>query len=339
VTFTLQELAALSGGELTGDGAQIITGAASLAEALPGEISFFENPKYMPLLRKTRASAVFVTPDFSEEIAQARIRVAAPGTAFQQIVLKLAPVPISFEPSIHPTAIVAPDVKLGARVSIQPYAVIEPGVTIGDDTVIGANSYVGHETTIGAGCLIYPLVTIRDRVSIGARVILHSGVVVGADGFGFVMKDGRHEKVPQTGVVQIDDDVEIGANTAIDRARFGRTWIKEGAKLDNLVHVAHNVIIGKHTAIAAQVGIAGSTRIGDYVMIGGQTGINGHIEIGDRNIIGGQTGVTKSLPSDGGAWWGTPATPLPLIKERLVWINRIPKLFARLKAIEEKLGL
>jgi UDP-3-O-[3-hydroxymyristoyl] glucosamine N-acyltransferase len=187
--------------------------------------------------------------------------------------------------------------------------------------------------------LIYPLVTIRDRVSIGARVILHSGVVVGADGFGFVMKDGRHEKVPQTGVVQIDDDVEIGANTAIDRARFGRTWIKEGAKLDNLVHVAHNVIIGKHTAIAAQVGIAGSTRIGDYVMIGGQTGINGHIEIGDRNIIGGQTGVTKSLPSDGGAWWGTPATPLPLIKERLVWINRIPKLFARLKAIEEKLGL
>ena len=339
VTFTLQELAAISGGELIGDGAQVITGAASLPEAAPGEITFFGNPKYMPLLRKTRASAVFVPIDFADEIAQAQIRVPDPAKAFERIVLQLAPAPVRFAPMIHPTAVIAADAKLGARVSIQPHAVIEPGVTIGDDTVVGANSYVGHDTKIGPGCLIYPLVTIRERTLIGARVVLHSGVVVGSDGFGFEMKEGRHEKVPQTGVVQIDDDVEIGANCAIDRARFGRTWIKEGAKLDNLVHVAHNVIIGKHSALAAGIAVAGSARVGDYVMIGGQTGVNGHIEIGDRNIIAGQSGVTKSLPADGGAWWGVPAIPLAQEKERRVWTRRLGKLFARVKEIEQKLGM
>jgi UDP-3-O-[3-hydroxymyristoyl] glucosamine N-acyltransferase len=339
VTFTLQELAAMSGGELIGDGAQVVTGAASLAEAAPGEITFYGNPKYMPLLRKTRASALFVPPDFNEPITQARIQVADPAKAFEQVVLKLAPAPVRFEPLVHPTAVVAPDAKLGERVSIQPHAVIEPGVTIGDDTVIGANSYIGHDTTVGPSCLIYPLVTIRERTTIGARVILHSGVVVGADGFGFVMKEGRHEKVPQVGVVQIDDDVEIGANCAIDRARFGRTWLKEGAKLDNLVHVGHNVVIGRHTAIAAQVVIAGSSRIGDYVMIAGQAAVTGHIEIGDRNIIAGRAGVTKSLPADGGAWWGLPAIPLAQEKERIAWMRRLGKLFARVKEIEQKLGM
>jgi UDP-3-O-[3-hydroxymyristoyl] glucosamine N-acyltransferase len=339
VTFTLQELAAMSDGELIGDGAQIISGAASLAEATPGEITFFGNPKYVPLLRKTRATALFVPLDFADDVPQAQIRVADPTKAFERVVLKLAPPPVRFAPMVHATAIIAPDAKLGARVSVQPHAVIEAGVTIGDDTVIGANSYIGHDTSIGAGCLIYPLVTIRERAAIGARVILHSGVVVGADGFGFVMKDGRHEKVPQTGVVQIDDDVEIGANCAIDRARFGRTWLKEGVKLDNLVHVGHNVVIGRHTAIAAQTVIAGSSRIGDYVMIAGQTAITGHVEIGDRNVIGGRSGVTKNLPADGGAWWGLPAIPLAQEKERIGWTRRLGKLFARVKAIEQKLGM
>jgi UDP-3-O-[3-hydroxymyristoyl] glucosamine N-acyltransferase len=339
VTFTLQELAAMSNGELIGDGAQIIHGAASLAEAAPGEITFFGNPKYVLLLRKTRATALFVPLDFADEVPQAQIRVADPAKAFEGVVLKLAPPPVRFEPTIHPTAVIAPDAKLGARVSIQPHAVIESGATIGDDTVIGANSYIGHDTVIGARCLIYPLVTIRERVTIGARVILHSGVVVGADGFGFVMNDGRHEKVPQTGVVQIDDDVEIGANCAIDRARFGRTWLKEGVKLDNLVHVGHNVVIGRHTAIAAQTVIAGSARIGDCVMIGGHSSITGHVEIGDRNVIAGRTGVTKNLPADSGPWWGLPAVPLAQEKERIGWSRRLGKLFARVKAIEQKLGI
>lgn len=339
MTFTLQELAAAADGELVGDGSQTIAGAASLAEATTGEISFFATPKYMPQLRKTRASAVFVPADFTDSITPAYIRVAQPAKAFEHVALKLAPPPVRFAAGIHPSAAIAPDAKLGARVSIQPSVVIESGVSIGDDTVIGAGSYIGHETMIGAGCLIYPHVTIRERTRIGARVILHSGVVIGADGFGFEIGADRHAKVPQIGIVQIDDDVEIGANTTVDRARFGRTWIKEGAKIDNLVQIAHNVVIGKHSIIAAQTGVAGSSRVGDAVMIGGQVGVTGHVEIGDRNMIAAKTGVSKDLPADGGTWWSTPATPMREAKEQLAWIHRLGKLFERVKAIEKQLGI
>src|SRR6266516_2264172 len=238
MTFTLQQLATTSGGELVGDPSLQIMGAASLGDATPGEISFFANRKYVALLRKTRASAVFVPPDFTEPITLAQIRVANPAKAFEQVVVKFAPKPITFAPGIHPTAVVDPSAQIGKCVSIQPHAVI------------------------GSGCLIYPRVTIRERSRIGSRVIIHSGAVIGADGFGFEMVDGRQQKIQQFGLVQIDDDVEIGANTTIDRARFGRTWIQEGAKIDNLVQVAHNVVSGKNTVIAAQTGIAGSVRIG-----------------------------------------------------------------------------
>ena len=339
MTFTLQELAARSGGELLGDGAQVITGAASLPEAVPGEVSFFANPKYTPLLRKTRASAVFVPVDFSEAIAAAQIRVADPGKAFEQVVLSLAPPPIRFASGIHPTAVVAPDAILGEGVSIQPHAVIEAGAAIGGDSVIGANSYVGHGTKIGRGCMIYPQVTLRERTLVGDRVIIHSGTIIGADGFGFAFVDGRQQKIPQIGIVQIDDDVEIGANTTIDRARFGRTWIKEGAKIDNLVQIAHNVVVGRHSVIAAQTGIAGSSRVGDYVMIGGNVGVTDHVEIGDRNIIGARTGVSKDLPVNGGTWWGTVAVPAREAKQQLAWVHRLGQLFARVKAIEKKLGI
>ena len=339
MTLTLQELASLSGGELVGNPALLITGAAALADAIEGEITFFANPKYLAQLRKTRASAVFVPLDFTPTMEAAQIRVADPEKVFQQIALKFAPPPIRYQPMIHPSAVIAADVKLGERVSIQPHAVIERGVTIGDDTVIGANSYIGHECVIGSQCLIYPQATIRERTLIGARVIIHSGAVLGADGFGFEIEDGRQAKIPQIGIVQIDDDVEIGANTTIDRARFGRTWIREGAKIDNLVQIAHNVVIGKHAVIASQAGIAGSTRVGDYVMIGGQAGVTGHIELGDRTIIGAKTGVSKSLPPDSGVWWGIPAAPIHKAQERLAWIHRLGQLFERVKALEKKLGL
>ncbi|CAN5503038.1 UDP-3-O-(3-hydroxymyristoyl)glucosamine N-acyltransferase [soil metagenome] len=339
MTFTLQELATLSDGELRGDASAAITGAASLPEATAGEITFYANPKYMPQLRRTRASAVFVPRDFEEEVAPAQIRVADPAKAFEQVVLKLAPPPIRFAPVIHASSVIAADVKLGERVSIQPHVVIEAGVTIGDDSVIGANSYVGHGSRIGVACMIYPQVTIRERTRIGDRVIIHSGAVLGADGFGFEISESRYTKVPQIGIVQIDDDVEIGANTTIDRARFGRTWIKEGAKIDNLVQIAHNVIIGKHSIIAAQTGVAGSSRVGDYVMMGGKVGVAGHVEIGDRNILGASTGVSKDLPADGGTWWGTVAVPLREAKQQLAWVHRLGQLFARVKAIEKKLDL
>jgi len=336
VTFTLQELATISGGELIGDPAQKITGAASLAEAIDGEVSFFGNPKYIAQLRKTRASAVFVPTNFAEQIAAAQIRVPNPAKAFEQVMLKFAPKPIAFTPGVHPSAIVDQSAKLGARVSIQPHAVIESGAIIGDNTVIGTGSYIGHETIIGVNCLIYPRVTIRERTRIGARVVIHSGAVIGADGFGFEPAAGRYEKVPPLGIVQIDDDVEIGANTTIDRARFGRTWIQEGAKIDNLVQVAHNVVIGKNTIIAAQTGIAGSVRIGQQVLIGGQAGIIGPIRIGDNTAIGAQTGVSTYISA--GAWWDTPAVPLAEAKKQMAWVRRLGKLFDRVKEIEKKLG-
>jgi UDP-3-O-[3-hydroxymyristoyl] glucosamine N-acyltransferase len=327
----------MSGGELVGDPKLKITGAASLAEATSGEISFFANRKYVSLLRKTRASAVFVPADFLEPLAAAQVRVSNPTKAFEQVVLKFAPERITFAPGIHPSAIVGSSVRLGERVSIQPNAVIEDGSQIGDDTIIGAGSYIGHETTIGSACLIYPLVTIRERSRIGSRVIIHSGAVIGADGFGFEMVDGQQQKIQQLGIVQIDDDVEIGANTTVDRARFGRTWIQQGVKIDNLVQIAHNVIIGKNSVIVAQTGISGSTRVGERVTMAGQVGIVGHVEIADGSIIAAQSGVSKNVP--GGVWFGYPAGPIDEVKQQIAWIRSLGKLFARVKELEKKLGL
>jgi UDP-3-O-[3-hydroxymyristoyl] glucosamine N-acyltransferase len=337
MTFTLQDVATICGGEIVGDPTLQITGAASLGEATPGEISFFANRKYIGLLRKTRASAVFVPPDFAEPIDAAQIRVSDPTKAFEQVVLKFAPKPITFAPGIHPSALVDASAQLGQRISIQPLAIIEPGAKIGDDTIIGAGSYVGQETLIGSACHIYPHVTIRERSRIGSRVIIHSGAVIGADGFGFEMVDGRHQKIQQLGIVQIDDDAEIGANTTVDRARFGRTWIQQGVKIDNLVQIAHNVVIGKNSVIVAQTGISGSTRVGERVMMGGQVGIVGHLEIADGSMIAAQSGITKNLP--GGVWFGSPAVPFPEAKQQIAWIHRLGKLFSRVKAIEKKLGL
>jgi UDP-3-O-[3-hydroxymyristoyl] glucosamine N-acyltransferase len=337
MTFTLEQLATLCGGELVGDPTLEITGAASLAEATPGEISFFGNRKYIGLLRKTRASAVFVPADFAEAITPAQIRVSNPTRAFEQVVLKFAPKPITFSAGIHPSAVIDPSAQLGDRVSIQPHVVIEGGTKIGDATIIGAGSYIGHETVIGSKCLIYPLVTIRERSRIGSRVIIHSGAVIGADGFGFEMVDGQQQKIQQLGIVQIDDDVEIGANTTVDRARFGRTWIQQGVKIDNLVQIAHNVVIGKNSVIVAQTGISGSTRVGERVTMAGQVGIVGHVEIADGSVIAAQSGVSKSVP--GGVWFGYPAGPIDEIKQQIAWIRSLGKLFARVKEIEKKLGL
>ena len=336
--FTLKELAVFSGGELHGgDPAQSISGAAALSEAVAGEVSFYADPRYLSRLRKTQASAIFVPLTFSEQTSAAQIRVSNPSKAFEHVVLKLAPKPIVFAPGIHPTAVVDPSAKLGARVSVQPHAVIETGAHIGENSVIGAGSYVGQETVIGESCVIYPNVTLRERTKIGARVIIHSGAVIGADGFGFETVEGRYQKIPQIGIVQIDDDVEIGANTTIDRARFGRTWIQEGVKIDNLVQIAHNVIIGKNSIIAAQTGISGSTRIGDNVKMAGQVGVIGHLTIENDTVIAAQSGISKDLP--GGAWFGSPAVPLPEAKRQIALIHRLQKLVDRIKAIERKLGL
>ena len=338
MTLTLRELAEISGGEIVGDAEQKISGAASLAEATAGEVSFFSGDvRYASQVRKTRAAAVFVPANFTDETSAAQIRTVNPAKAFEQVVVRFAPKPIQFAPEIHATAVVHPTAQIGERVSIQPHAVIEASAQIGNDTVIGAGAYVGYEVVIGASTMIYPRVVLRERTRIGSRVIIHSGAVIGADGFGFEMVNGQQQKIAQIGIVQIDDDVEIGANATIDRARFGRTWLKSGVKIDNLVQIAHNVVIGSNSVIASQTGIAGSTRVGERVMMGGQVGIIGHIEIGDDTAIGAQAGLGKN--TKGGVWWASPAVPLKDAKQQLAWVRRLGKLMDRVKALEAKIGL
>lgn len=339
-TFTVQELAALVGGQFVSedDGGKIITGATALADAGEGHCTFFGNAKYLPQIKASRATAALVPLDFSEAISPVAIRVENPTLAFARVLEKFAPEPIRFAPGVHPTAVVGRDVILGEGVSVQPFVVIEDGARIGANTVLGAHGYVGHAASIGADCQIAPRVTVGARCVIGNRVIIHSGTVLGSDGFGFELSGGRHMKIPQIGIVQIDDDVEIGANVTIDRARFGRTWIQEGTKIDNLVQIAHNVVVGKHCLIVSQVGISGSTRLGNYVTLAGQVGVVGHIEIGDQTIVGAQSGVTKGIGPKQVAF-GYPAMPLREAKEQLAHIGRLPKLYARVKKLEQNAAL
>jgi len=336
--MTLREIAGRLNARLSPDNADTeISGVASLADANPGDLSFFGNPKYLLALRKSRASAVLVPDSFSEEIGPVRLHVANPAEAFAQILPLFTPPPIVPKPGIHPTAVVSPDATVGADCSIGPFVVIESQARIGARSVIQANSFVGQESVLGEDCHLHPGVAVRERCRIGNRVILHCGVVVGADGFGYEFREGRQQKIPQTGTVQIDDDVEIGANSTIDRARFGRTWIQKGTKIDNLVQIGHNVTIGEHSVLCAQVGISGSTRIGSYVTLAGKVGLSGHIEIGDKVMIGAMSGLAKNVPPNT-IMFGAPAQPIREYKENYALLKNIRKLYDRVKALEAKAG-
>jgi UDP-3-O-[3-hydroxymyristoyl] glucosamine N-acyltransferase len=336
VEFTVYELAALVGGQFASEPAAStrIRGAAAIADAGEGDVTFFGNAKYLPQLKASRAAAALVPLDFSESIPPIAIRVENPSLAFARLLERFAPAPVVFAPGIHPSAVIAPGAVVGENVSIQPFVVIEEGARVGANSIIGAHSYVGHEAVIGPDCQLAPRVTVGARCIVGSRVIIHSGAVLGSDGFGFEFSQGRHVKIPQTGTVQIDDDVEIGANVAIDRARFGRTWIGEGTKIDNLVQIAHNVVIGKHCLLVSQAGVSGSTRLGNYVTLAGQVGVVGHIEIGDQAIVAAQSGVSKSIgPKE--VVFGSPALPMREAKERLAYLGRLSKLFDRVKRLEQ----
>lgn len=318
----------------------IITGAASVSEAQEGEITFFGNARYLSALKTTKASCALVPEGFTEEILATTIEVANPSLAFSKVLEQFAPAPICPKVGVHPTAVIDSSAAVAPSASIGAHVVIEAGAKVGAGSVIGAGCYIGHHARIGEQCHLRPNVSIYDRTLIGDRVVVHSGTTIGSDGFGYEMSEGRHVKIPQIGIVQIDNDVEIGANTVIDRARFGRTWIGEGTKIDNLVQIAHNVVIGKHSVVVSQVGISGSTRIGNYVTLAGQAGLTGHIEIGDHTIVAAQSGVSKSVPSKQ-VLWGTPAVDLREQKERIAYIARLPKLLERVKRLEalvQKLG-
>ncbi len=331
----LLELAALAGFEApTGSGELEITGVASLQEARPSDITFFGNPRYLAQLRVCKASAVFVSQEFGEEIGPVLLKVENPSAAFASVVAAFAPPEVVSEPGIHPSAVVSSSAKLGERVSVGPQVVIGELAVIGSGSVIGAGCLIGSKVHLGEGCHLHPGAIIRERCILGNRVILQPGAVIGSCGFGYEFKEGRHIKIPQTGIVEIGDDVEIGANTTVDRARFGRTVIGEGSKIDNLVQIAHNVQIGSHTIICSQVGISGSTRIGSYVTLAGQVGLAGHIEIGDKAVLGAKAGVSKNVPA-GSMLIGAPAKPMKEFKQTNFYISQLHKLYDRVKELEK----
>lgn len=337
MNVALSELAELLGGEiLTGNPDTRITGFASLKEAVSGDLSFFYDARYRERLAATKAAAVLVPIGLESAPSHvACIAVEDPSRAFEKVVDAYGFHAHSFEAGIHPSAVIASDVKADlTKISVGACAVIESGAQIGDGVEIGAGCYVGRDAIIGKDSKLFPNVTLQEACEIGERVILHSGVVIGADGFGYEFQQGRHRKVRQAGIVQIDNDVEIGAGTMVDRARFGRTWIGEGTKIDNLVQIGHNVVIGKHCIIVAACAIAGSVVIGDYVVMAAQCGVAGHVNVGSFVTLGGRSGVTKDIPAGKVTYMGFPAVPVMEEKRRLASINRLPQLVARVKTLE-----
>jgi UDP-3-O-[3-hydroxymyristoyl] glucosamine N-acyltransferase len=335
---TVRSLADHVGGAIIGDGAEsVITGISDLRSARPDQVSFLANAKYEPDARASRAAAILVSPKDAPRFSFTRIVVESPSAAFGKISALFAPAPIRDEPGIHPSAVVAPDAVIGEGVSIQAHAVIAAGVRIGARTVVGANCFIGGQTTIGDDTRLYPLVTVRERSVIGARVIIHSGAVIGSDGFGynFDPKTGRHVKIAHTGHVQIDDDAEIGANTTIDRGRFGKTHIGEGVKIDNLVQIAHNARLGDHVVMAGQSGVGGSSSVGNRVSIGGQVAVADHFSVGDDVILAGRTGVMSDI-TEPGTYFGVPARPLGEAMRTLTLYTKLSDLFKRVKDLEKR---
>jgi UDP-3-O-[3-hydroxymyristoyl] glucosamine N-acyltransferase len=338
---TTQEVAALVGGRLlSGSGDAAITGFASLRDARKGEISFFTDVKHAEKLRQTQAAVVLV-PETMEGLPEGIdfIGVASPSKAFDLVVETFGPPARKFKAGVHPTAAIGENVVFDPeKVSIGPHAVVEEGAELAEGVEIGAGCFVGAFSKIGRDSRLFPGATVHERSLLGERVILHTGVVIGADGFGYEFEGGRHRKVRQSGIVQIDSDVEIGANTTVDRARFGRTWIGEGTKIDNLVQIGHNVVIGKHCIFVAYVAVAGSAVIEDYVVVAAQSGIGGHITVGKGCTLGARSGVTKDLPP-GGSYLGFPARPAREEQRRLATVNRLPELGARVSRLEKRVDL
>ncbi len=333
-TRTLAELAAELGGTVVGDGSTQIRGVAGIREAQPGDVTFIANARYDAYLSQTHASAVICSRDPREARVPLLI-VDNPYLAFQKAVRLFRPELYQPLPGVHPTAVVSPAASIGENASIGAHCVIEAGARIGAHSVLMPGCYVGVQAAIGERALLYPRVTVREECVIGDRCILHPGVVIGADGFGFAFDAGRYHKVPQVGNVVVGDDVEIGANTTIDRATTDATRIGDGTKIDNLVQIGHNVVTGKHCIIVAQVGISGSTILEDYVTIGGQAGIVGHVRLGTGSMVGAQSGVTKSVAA-GDKVSGYPAMALNAWKRVTAYLMRLPQLFERAKALEER---
>jgi UDP-3-O-[3-hydroxymyristoyl] glucosamine N-acyltransferase len=331
---TLLEIAKLVDGKLIGDGDIMISNISTIQDAQQGDITFLTNPKYIKDLKYTKASAVVVGFGYEEVCNLPRVVVENPELASLKIAESFF-CPQSLPPLIHPTVIIGKGFKVPKDVSIGAYTVIGEEVLIGEGTKIFPLVYIASKSSIGRNCLIYPGVIILERTIIGDNVIIHPGAVIGSDGFGYVTTEDIHKKIPHLGYVLIEDDCEIGANVTIDRARFGKTHIGKGTKIDNLVHIAHNVSIGEKCVFAAQVGIAGSAKLGGWVRVGGQAGIKEHLQIGKAVNIAAQAGVAKDLP-DGSVVSGTLAREHAKTLREQAALEKLPELLLEFKKLKQK---
>ncbi len=338
VAHSTQELASLlsplrTAGQVEG----AISGIASLREAVAGDLSFLGNPKYKGEVPTTKASVVLVPPDYEGQPGSGQLYfwVENPSVALARVCArleqKLWPRP---QAAIHPSASVAADARVAPTATVGPLCVIESGACVEAGAHLQASVFIGRNAVVGPDCWLQPGVVVSSHCRLGKRVRLQPGVIVGSDGFGYEFVNGRHEKVPQIGIVEIGDDVEIGANTTLDRARFSRTLIGAGTKIDNLVQIGHNVVIGQHCILCAQVGIAGSTTLEDYVVLGGQVGVSGHIRVARGTKVGGQAGIIADTDA-GTSLSGMPAIPIMLERRLHILKTRLPELFRRVEALEK----
>ena len=336
--FTAQQIAGLIGGTIEGNADATVQTFAKIEEGMEGAISFLANPKYEPYLYSTASSVVLVNNDFSpsQPVKATLIRVPNAYEAIARL-LSFYESQMAKRKGIHPTAVIEESASVGEDCYIGPNVYIGEGATVGRGTQIYAHSVVEKGASVGDDCLIYPNVSIYHECVIGSRVILHSGCVIGADGFGFAPGAEGYEKIPQIGRVEIEDDVEIGANTCVDRSTMGATRIHRGVKLDNLVQVAHNCEVGSHTVMSAQVGVAGSTKIGEWCMFGGQVGIAGHAFIGDRTLSGAQAGIAGSIRKGHVTVQGSPAIDAKVFARASAVFKNLPEMYREFYRMKEEL--
>jgi UDP-3-O-[3-hydroxymyristoyl] glucosamine N-acyltransferase len=332
----LKELAGIVGGEVVGDSSVVIDGVAGIKEARPGDITFLANPRYEKFMESTQASAVIAPPGTSGR-GKPLLLSENPYLSFVKAVEFFVPNKNNYPRTIHPSAVIDDAAQVGSGIGIGACAVIEAGVRIGDGSMVLAGTFVGRDTEIGKDCLVYPNVTIREEVKIGDRVIIHSGAVIGSDGFGFAKDGDVYRKIPQIGNVVIEDDVEVGANVTIDRATTGTTHVGKGTKIDNLVQIAHNVVIRENCILVAQVGIGGTTEVGKGATLAGQAGAVGHIKIGDGAVVAAQAGVTKDIPANTMVS-GYPAREHSQARKIYASFQKLPGLIKRVADLAERLA-
>jgi UDP-3-O-[3-hydroxymyristoyl] glucosamine N-acyltransferase len=334
--FTAAQIATQLQGQVFGDGGTVLSGFAPAENARQGDLTFAENEVYFGRAETSSASAILVAGDFASK-KKVLIKVANARVAFAKVLPLFFPEPV-LAAGIHPTVIVAPAAEIHPTAHLGPYCVIGDRVRIGARTVLRGNNHVDADCQLGEDVHLFPGATLYARTRIGDRVRIHAGSVIGGDGFGYVIDQGIHRKVPQVGCVIIGDDVEIGANVTVDRGALGPTLIGRGTKIDNLVQIGHNVSIGDHCLVVAQVGIAGSTKLGDYVVLGGQVGIVGHLKIGHRATITAQSGIAHDV-KDGERMTGSPANPAARANRQIVALRQLPRLIQRVRKLEKELGL